>query len=68
MTNTANGKSVIVRINDRGPFKSDLGTDTSKRVIDLSMKAAMELDFRHEGVADVKLEAIPVERVMSASN
>lgn len=68
VTNVENGKSIVVRINDRGPFKSDLGTDTSKRVIDLSMKAALELDFRHKGIANVKLEAIPVEYVMSASN
>lgn len=69
VTNLENGKSVVVRINDRGPFKSDLGTDTSKRVIDLSMKAAVALGFREKGVASVKLEAIPVEYILrSASN
>ena len=61
VTNTANGKSVVVRINDRGPFKSDLGTDTSKRVIDLSLKAAIALDFRDKGITSVKLEALPTE-------
>src|ERR1700712_372529 len=38
VTNAQNGKSVVVRINDRGPFKRD-------RIIDLSRAAARELDM-----------------------
>ncbi|MAF31175.1 MAG: hypothetical protein CMF60_03115 [Magnetococcales bacterium] len=61
VTNLQNGKSVIVRVNDRGPFRSDLGTDTSDRIIDLSLKAAVALDFRKQGVTDVKIEVMPTE-------
>lgn len=45
--NVENGKSVIVRINDRGPFVKD-------RIIDLSRKAMEELDGLEDGVIDVK--------------
>ncbi len=48
-----NGKSVIVRINDRGPF-------VENRVTDLSQAAANELGFNHKtGEIKVKLEAVP---------
>lgn len=60
VTNLDNGKSIVVRINDRGPYKSDLGTDTSDRVIDLSLKAAMQLGFHKKGLANVELTALPV--------
>ena len=63
VTNLDNGKSVVVRINDRGPYKSDLGTDTSDRIIDLSLKAAMQLGFHKDGLANVELEALPVVTV-----
>jgi len=51
VTNRDNGKSVIVRINDRGPF---VGT----RIIDLSNKAAHQIDMVKKGTANVKLEVI----------
>ena len=51
VTNMANGSSVIVRVNDRGPYHSD-------RVIDLSQKAATVLDYQHTGTADVKVEYV----------
>ncbi len=51
VTNKANGKSVVVRINDRGPFKRG-------RVIDLSRRAAEKLGLLKEGVAHVTLELI----------
>ena len=51
VTNLANGKSVIVRVNDRGPFHSN-------RIIDLSYAAAYKLDMLKHGVADVRVEAI----------
>ncbi len=51
VTNLANDKSVIVRINDRGPFKKN-------RIIDLSYEAAKQLGFLNEGTALVKIEVI----------
>jgi rare lipoprotein A (peptidoglycan hydrolase) len=46
------GRVVRVRINDRGPFGDD------KRIIDLSRKAAEELDIVHDGVARVELRVV----------
>ena len=51
VTNPANGKSVVVRVNDRGPFLSD-------RVIDLSYTAAAKLDYAQRGSAMVLIERI----------
>ena len=51
VTNLRNGRQVIVRVNDRGPFHSD-------RVIDLSYAAAGKLGYVEQGTAEVKLEAI----------
>jgi rare lipoprotein A len=49
VTNIENGRSLIVRVNDRGPFAND-------RVIDLSKRAADLLDYSGDGVAEVKVE------------
>ena len=49
VTNLANGKSVNVRINDRGPF-------IEGRIIDLSYKAAEVLDAIKAGIIDVKVQ------------
>ena len=51
VTNTENNKSVIVRINDRGPFKKD-------RVIDLSFAAAYKLSLSDKGSGPVEVELI----------
>jgi rare lipoprotein A len=51
VTNRDNGTSVVVRINDRGPF---VGT----RIIDLSNKAAHKIDMVKKGTANVRLEII----------
>jgi rare lipoprotein A len=51
VTHTANGKSVVVRINDRGPFHAE-------RIIDLSYVAAHKLGFIQAGQARVEVEAI----------
>ena len=51
VTNLSNNKSVIVRINDRGPFKKG-------RIIDLSYAAAKKLDIVSKGTAKVNVEAI----------
>jgi rare lipoprotein A len=57
VTNLANARSVVVTINDRGPF-------VRGRVIDVSVHAADSLGFRHAGVARVKVERLSA----SASN
>ncbi len=51
VTNIANGRSVVVRVNDRGPFHSS-------RVIDLSYAAAYKLGFIQAGSARVQLESV----------
>lgn len=51
VTNLENGKEMIVRINDRGPF-------VNGRIIDLSRRAAEILDFKKKGVAKVRVRYI----------
>lgn len=51
VTNLNNGRTVKVRINDRGPFKSG-------RIIDLSRGAARKVDMVRTGVAPVRLEVL----------
>ncbi len=51
VTNLDNGKSVRLRINDRGPFVND-------RVIDLSFAAARKLEMIGPGIAPVRVEAV----------
>jgi rare lipoprotein A len=51
VTNLKNDESVIVRINDRGPF-------VGKRIIDLSEAAAKEIGYRKHGITKVKVEVI----------
>ncbi|MBW3698036.1 septal ring lytic transglycosylase RlpA family protein [Vibrio sp. T187] len=54
VVNTDNGKSTIVRINDRGPFHEG-------RIIDLSYAAAYKLDVVKTGTANVEIEVITVD-------
>jgi rare lipoprotein A len=51
VTNLNNGRSVIVKINDRGPY-------TRGRIIDLSPRAADVLDIKRAGVAAVVIESL----------
>lgn len=51
VTNRANGKSVVVRINDRGPY-------VGSRIIDLSYQAAKKIGMLRSGTAKVKLEVV----------
>ncbi len=53
VTNVANGKFVLVRVNDRGPFKYGDG-----RIIDLSWAAANKLGMLKQGVTKVIVEAL----------
>lgn len=51
VTNLNNGRSIIVRVNDRGPF-------VGKRVIDLSRRAAQILAFTNEGTTKVRIQVV----------
>ena len=51
VTNLDNGKKIIVKVNDRGPFHDD-------RIIDLSYAAAMKLGYANSGTARVEIRAI----------
>lgn len=51
VTNLSNDKSIVVRVNDRGPF-------VPNRIIDLSLSAAQKLDFVKDGITDVKIEVV----------
>lgn len=57
VTNVANGKSIIVRVNDRGPYHGN-------RIIDLSHRTAKLLEFHGHGVARVRVDYVgraPIE-------
>jgi len=51
ITNLENGRTAVVRINDRGPFHSD-------RLIDLSFAAATKLGYMEQGTARVRIEVL----------
>ena len=53
--NLRNGRSVVVRINDRGPFRRG-------RIIDVSKAAAAYLGFMHKGIARVRIYRLARER------
>jgi rare lipoprotein A len=55
VTNLSNNKSVVVRINDRGPF-------TKKRIIDLSKAAASKIDLIRAGTTKVKIEVLESDK------
>jgi rare lipoprotein A len=61
VTNLENGRSIIVRVNDRGPFPSQNNPDSGKRIIDVSRGAAEQLGFVEKGVARVHVETIRLE-------
>lgn len=52
VTNISNNQTVIVKINDRGPF-------SKKRLIDISRAAAEEIDMINDGVVRVEIETLP---------
>lgn len=54
VTNIDNNKKIVVRVNDRGPFKS-------KRIIDLSWAAAKALDYDKKGLANVHIKLLHPE-------
>jgi len=63
MTNLESGKSIIVRVNDRGPFPSDYNLDSGKRIIDFSRGAAEQLGFVEQGTTRVHVEVIRLAEV-----
>lgn len=56
VTNLDNGRSVVVRVNDRGPFHGD-------RLIDLSYAAAVKLGYMQHGTATVEVEVLNIAGV-----
>ncbi len=56
VTNLRNGRSVVVRVNDRGPF-------VGHRIADVSRGAAAELGMVSRGVASVRIEALTADSV-----
>jgi rare lipoprotein A len=60
VTSVANGRSVLVRVNDRGPFLAE-------RVIDLSYAAAFRLGYVQAGSAEVELEIVLPEQTAGAA-
>lgn len=60
VTNLNNGKKIIVKVNDRGPFHKD-------RLIDLSYGAARKLGFVEAGTAPVKVEVVHIKDQVVAS-
>lgn len=60
VTNLENGKSLIVRVNDRGPYAHG-------RIIDMSQRAAQLLGFRNKGIAKVRVEVLESESIMVAN-
>ena len=59
VTNLRNGRSVIVRINDRGPF-------SHHRIIDLSPAAARAIGVRNQGLMRVKIETLDQQPTVGA--
>ena len=60
ITNLKNGRTVIVKVNDRGPFHGD-------RLIDLSYSAAAKLDILQYGTGQVEIRAIDTQQVATAA-
>ncbi len=58
VTNLSNNRSIVVRVNDRGPFPSVNNPASGRRIIDLSMAAAKRLGFYKKGTARVRVEVI----------
>ncbi|MBI1362723.1 MAG: septal ring lytic transglycosylase RlpA family protein [Proteobacteria bacterium] len=61
VTNLNNGKSIIVKVNDRGPFLRG-------RVIDMSYRSAQLLGYVEQGTAPVLLEALPADGTIMLAN
>ena len=58
VTNLQNGRRLVIRVNDRGPF-----AHTDRRILDLSYGAAQELDVVAAGVVPVQVRALSLTEV-----
>lgn len=58
ITNLENDRSIILRVNDRGPFPSIYNEASGRRVIDVSAGAAKRLGFHQKGLARVRVEVV----------
>lgn len=65
VTNLENNRTIVVRVNDRGPFPSTKNPESGKRIIDLSSGAAKKLGFHHKGLAPVRIESIQLKQMSS---
>ncbi len=54
VTNLKNGRSIILRVNDRGPFAHN-------RILDVSERAAASLGFKKDGITKIRMEVLPEE-------
>lgn len=61
VTNKTTGKSILVKINDRGPFHGN-------RVLDLSGRAATELGIVKQGVCNVRIEVVSMPKPIKRNN
>ena len=61
VTNKKNGKSVFVRVNDRGPFGKGI-------IVDLSWGAAKELDMLRDGIVNVTVEVVEDQNLTPESD
>ncbi len=61
VTNLENYHSIIIRVNDRGPFPSEQNPKSGDRIIDLSAGAAKRLGLYEKGTGRVKVEAIQLK-------
>ena len=61
VTNLRNGKWLIVKVNDRGPY-------VGNRIMDVSYSAAKSLDFKSRGLAKVKLEVIEPDAAVTEAD
>lgn len=60
VTNLENGRSIVVRVNDRGPF-------VKNRLIDLSFAAAKELDYMNKGTARIRVQTLDSKPIIDSS-
>jgi rare lipoprotein A len=61
VTNLSTGKSIKVRVNDRGPF-------VRRRILDLSAAAGRTLDIRRNGMALVRIEVFPSDQTRASGS
>ena len=66
VTDIENHRSIIVRVNDRGPFPNGHHPKSGNRIIDLSAGAAKRLGFYKKGTTKVKVEVIRLKALSSS--